>query len=406
MLRGLVTAGLLFALPAFGQTIDGDWHGALTTPRGALRFQLHFGHDRNGLTARFVSVDQAGASFPATAKLDDHHLTLAMPFGATYDATVAADGKSITGTFTQHVPLPLTLTPGAVDALWLHKADPGDVTISTPTGTLAGTVIDKGKLGAVILNGSGNANRDGNAPDNDGHGTYLAIAQGLAANGISSLRFDKRGIGESAPAMAHENDITMPLMGEDAKAAAAELKHRLGAKCVWLVGHSEGGVVALVAAQGNPDICGLVLLASPGRPMPVILHEQLDRVLPADQKEAAFAVLDNLSAGRPFGDVPPSIKGLFRPSLEPYLRSQATLDPSALAAKLTVPVLILQGDVDVQISLADAQALAKAKPDAVLKIEPGINHSQRIATDDSGKGFVPLAPGLIDSITAFLKAHP
>jgi pimeloyl-ACP methyl ester carboxylesterase len=407
MLRRLLVAlCLLLPLPAFAASLEGDWNGVLNTPSGRhLRLLFRFHTQDGALKTQFISVDQAGAVFPVDAKLDDHHLTIALPRGAVFDGTLAADGKSIAGTFSQGIGLSLMLTPGTIVAPTVRRAEAGDLTIATPTGTLGGTIIDKGHTGAVILNGSGPANRDGNSLDNGARGTYRILADGLAARGISSLRFDKRGVGESAPAMARENDITMPLMADDAKAAAAELRKRLGARCVWLVGHSEGGVVALVAAQDNPGICGLVLLASPGRPLPVILHEQLDRNLPAEDKPAAFAVLDNLSAGKPLGDVPADLQTLFRPSLEPYLRSQATLDPAALAAKLKIPVLILQGDADVQISLADARALAKASPDATLKIEPGVDHLQRIAADDKD-GTAPPAPGLIDTIAAFIKAHP
>jgi pimeloyl-ACP methyl ester carboxylesterase len=408
-LGGVVMAGLLLStLPALADDLDGDWHGTLKTPtRGDLRMVFRFRHEGSTLKTQFISVDQAGASLPADTKLDDHHLVIDLPFGASFDGTLASDGKSIAGNFTQRgFPMALTLEPGTIDAPTVHQPDPGDLVVQTPTGTLAGTMIRKGPIGAVILNGSGSANRDGKSGDNGGRNTYQAIAQSLADKNISTLRYDKRGIGESAAAMKREDDITLTLMAADADAVAAELQHRLGTRCVWLIGHSEGGLVALAAAQDNPGICGLVLLASPGRPSDKILHEQLDRNLPAEDKPAAFAVLDNLAAGRPLGDVPPKLKSLFRPSLEAYWRSEEAVDPAALAAKLKIPVLILQGDADVQISLADAQALARARPDATLKIEAGVNHSQRVAKDDPGSGPMPLAPGLVDTIAGFIKAYP
>lgn len=407
MLRRLLVLLLLLPLPSLAATLGGDWHGVLTTPSGRhLRMVFRFQQDGDTLKTQFISVDQAGATFPVTAKLDGQHLTMTLPFGGYYDGTLAADGKNVAGTFSQSVPISLELVPGTIEAPTVRQPEPGDLTIQTPTGTLGGTMIRKGAIGAVIVNGSGAANRDGNSLDNGARQTYRSLAEGLAAQGISSLRFDKRGVGESAPAMKRENDITMPLMAQDAGAAAAELQHRLGARCVWLIGHSEGGVIALSAAQGNPGICGLVLLASPGRPLPVVLREQLNRNLPAEEKEAAFAVLGNLAAGKPLGPIPDDLKTLFRPSLEPYYRSQATLDPAALAGRLKIPLLILQGDSDVQVSLADAKALAAARPDATLKIEAGVDHSQRVAKDDPGTGPAPLAPGIIDAIAAFMKAHP
>lgn len=406
---GVLLAGLVtMTAPALAQTLDGDWHGTLDTPTGAhLRLLFHFSHEGGALKAQFTSVDQSPVVFPAPATLDDHHLTIALPRDSSFDGTLSADGKSIVGDFIKGVKLPLTLVPGSLDVPVLHPAEPGDMLVETPTGKLAATLIRKGPVGAVLLNGSGGANRDGNSVENGGRNTYRLIAEGLAAQNISSLRYDKRGVGESAGAVAREDDITMPLMVDDARHVAATLKNILAARCVWLVGHSEGAVVALQAAQDNPDICGLVLLASPGRPVMTILRDQFSRFLPPASQPKAYAIIAAIEAGKPMGDVPAELQSIFRPSLMPYWRSQLGVDPPRLAARLKVPMLLLQGDADVQISLADdAKALARAKPDAVLKIEPGVNHSQRIAKDDHETGPAPLAPGVIENIAGFIKAHP
>ena len=405
-------AGLLLApLPALGAELNGDWHGTLDTPTGRhLRMLLRFHTEDGVLFARFVSPDQSGVSFPVKARLEADHLSVTLPRDARYDATLAADGKSINGTFTSRVGMPLTLVPGTIDEPFIHQPGPGDVVVTSPTGPLSGTVIHKGPISAVILNGSGDANRDGNSQYFGARSTYRRIAEGLAAQNISTLRFDKRGIGESGG--TPEEDITLSVMADDARTVADALRRQVGGKCAWLIGHSEGGLVALLAAQDTPGICGLVLLASPGRRLTAILQEQLDRTLPADQKPKAFALLDKLDAGTPLaelpqGDIPPDLAMLFRPSLQNYWRSQMAADPAALAGKLKLPILILQGDADVQVSLADAQALAKARPDASLKILPGVNHSQRLTRDDTGgpASAPPLAPGLTDTIAAFIKAH-
>lgn len=401
--RLLLLVLLLSPLPAFAQTLDGDWNGSLAIPgRASLPMLFRFSHDAKGLGARFMSPDQSGASFPAEVKFEGHHLILTMPFGAVYDGIVAADGKSIAGTWTQNVPLPLNLVPGTITALTLHQPEPGDLTIQTPTGALAGTILRKSAIGAVIITGSGPANRDGNSAVNGGRGTYRSIAEALAARDISSLRFDKRGIGESASAMKREEELRVQTLTDDVKVWAGALKQRLGARCVWLAGHSEGGLLAIMAAQDNPDICGLVLFASPGRSLAQILREQFARRLPQDEQPAVLAALDDFAAGRPITNLPRPLMGLLRPSVQPYLRSEVNIDPAALLARLKIPVLILQGDADEQVSVADAQALSKARPDATLKILPGVNHSQRIAATDTGVGPGPLAPGEMDMVTQFM----
>jgi len=397
----LLLALLLLPLPAFAQTPDGDWNGTLAIPgRASIRMLLRFSHEEGKLQARFVSVDQGGASFPAEVSLEAQHLVVTMPFGAVYDGTLAADGKSIAGTWTQHVPLPLTFVAGAVPGL--RQPDPGDLTIQTPTGTLAGTLVRKGKIGVVIINGSGNANRDGESTFNPGAGTYRLLADGLASRDISSLRFDKRGVGDSAAALGSESSARVQMYADDTRAWAAELKGRLGTRCVWLIGHSEGALLAEMAAQGNPDICGLVLLAGAGRKLSAALREQLERNLPERLKPRAFAVLDSLDAGHAVTDPPPELMDIFRPSIQPYLIGQFALEPAAILAGLKLPVLIVQGDADIQVSVADAQALSRARPDATLKILAGVNHHLCLEKDARP---APLAPGLSETIAGFLKAH-
>jgi len=411
MLRRLLFLTLLFLPPpAFAQTenvaLDGDWNGTLDTPGGRhLHMLFRFSHVDGALQAQFISVDQAGAAFPAQVTLDGRHITLAMAFGGSFDGSVAEDGKSIAGSFHQTITLPLTLVQGTIAAPTVRQPEPGDVTIQTASGALAGTILRKSDIGVVLINGSGNANRDGNSADNGGRNTYRAMAEALAARDITSLRFDKRGVGESAPALTREEDVRIQTYADDVKSWAAELKRRLGARCVWLGGHSEGGMLAVMAAQDNADICGLILFASPGRPLAVIIREQLTRQLPPEHLATALAALDDLDADRPIANLPPQLMSLMRPSIQPFLRSQMKVDVPALLARLKIPVLILQGDADMNVSVADARALTKARPDATLKILPGVNHSQRIAATDTGTGPGALAPGEMDMVAQFMHEH-
>lgn len=404
--RLLLLLALLLPVPVLAQpgnvALDGDWNGGLDTlTRGHLRVLFRFSHAEGSLTAKFISPDQADITFPAAVKLEGRHIALTTSFGASFDGTVAENGKSIAGNFVQRgFSMPLTLVPGTVIGPSVHQAEPGDLVIQTPTGALGGTLLRKGPIGVVLINGSGATNRDGSA-----RGTYRAMADALAAHDITSLRFDKRGVGESAGALGREEDLRIGTYADDVKLWATELKRRLGSRCVWLAGHSEGGMLAIMAAQSNPDICGLVLFAAPGRPVTTLLREQYAHFLPADQLPAAQAALDDLDAGRPVAHVPPQLMSAMRPSIQPFLRSQLDVDIPAAFAKLKIPVLILQGDADVQVSLADAWALAKARPDATLKILPGVDHSQRIAATDTTDGRGPLAPGEMDMVAQFLHEH-
>ena len=127
--------------------------------------------------------------------------------------------------------------------------------------------------------------------------------------------------------------------------------------------------------------------------------------LPPDQQQRAGEVIDGIKAGRTVSDLPPMMMGAFRPSIQPYIMSVFAQDPAALLSRLKLPVLILQGEADSNVTVADAKALAAARPDATLKIMPAVNHSLRIAKDDPGTGPGPLAPGITETIAEFMKAH-
>jgi pimeloyl-ACP methyl ester carboxylesterase len=290
-----------------------------------------------------------------------------------------------------------------------------DISLKTPTGVLWGTLDAAASPSApavLILAGSGPTDRNGNGPTIHPD-AYRLLAQGLTAHGLTTLRVDKRGVGESASAMGSEADLRFTTYADDAKAWATELKRRSGVKCVWLVGHSEGALVAEVAAQGNPDICGLVLVSGAGRKAGDILREQLaaSPQLTPELKAAAAAAIAELEAGRTV-TAPAALAALFRPSVQPYLISWLPLDPAALLARTRAPVLIVQGDNDLQIQVADAKRLASARPGASLTVIPGMNHVLKIAPADRAGNFatygdpnLPLAPGVADGIAGFIAGH-
>jgi len=141
----------------------------------------------------------------------------------------------------------------AIAALLATAASPAgvEVTISGPQGALAGTLLDPAKDAPAILMipGSGPTDRDGNNPLGVKGGVYRQLAEGLAAKGVATLRIDKRGLFGSKAAVADPNDVTIAAYAADAHAWVDMLRAKTGRSCVWLLGHSEGSLVALKAAQ-------------------------------------------------------------------------------------------------------------------------------------------------------------
>ena len=282
-------------------------------------------------------------------------------------------------------------------------ADPAPLhgTLLTPEGPT--------RAAALIIGGSGPTDRDGNSPLGVSASSYRLLAEGLAARGVATVRADKRGIGESAPSGMVEADLRFTHYSDDARAWAAETARLTGQPCVWLIGHSEGSLVALAAVTGGDDaVCGLVLLSGAGRPIGAVLREQLANA-PEPLRGQALAILAELEAGRPVTDVPPPLAALFRPSVQPYMISWLPLDPAALVAAWDGPVMIGQGTTDIQVGLTDAEALAAARPDATLKIWEGVNHLLKTAPADRAANIatysnptLPLAPGVVDDVAGFI----
>ena len=289
-----------------------------------------------------------------------------------------------------------------------------------PLAPLKGSlVMPAGKPAAtiVIIPGSGPTDRDGNSPLGVSAAPYRLLAEGLAARGIASVRIDKRGMFESGAAIANANNVTIADYAADAHQWAKAARARTGARCVWLLGHSEGGLVAMAAAQDPADICGLILVSAPGRRLSDVIREQL-RANPANAPvlDQAMPALDSLEAGRRVdtSGMNPALLPLFGAQVQGFLISLFSYEPAKLLGNVRKPVLVVQGERDLQVALADARRLADADPKAKLVLVPGANHVLKaVASDDRAANFaaysnpgLPLAPGIVDAIAAFVTAAP
>lgn len=285
-----------------------------------------------------------------------------------------------------------------------------------PLAPLSGTLLRAGGGGAgpvaLIIAGSGPTDRDGNNPMGVTAASYRLLAEALKERGISTVRADKRGMFASAAAVRDANAVTIPDYVADTAAWVAATRLATGAPCVWLIGHSEGGLVALAAAQELEGLCGVVLVAAPGRPLGDVIKAQIRAnpmnmtlIVPADN------AIDLLASGRKVNaeSLPTPLQGLFAPPLQDFLISLFGYDPAALAAQVKVPLLIVQGGRDLQVPVADAERLAAANPAAKLVVLPDLNHVLK----DVGEGApgnlaayrdpaLPLGKGVAEAIADFI----
>ena len=262
----------------------------------------------------------------------------------------------------------------------------------------------------MFISGSGPTDRDGNSPMLPGKNNSLRmLAEGLAMNGIASLRYDKRGIGESRKAMVAEADLRFETYIDDAVAFCEQLRADKRFSAVVIAGHSEGSLIGMVAAK-RCNAAGFISIAGAGHPAADIIRTQLAGKLPPELATESEAVLKELEAGKTHDNPPAQLAALFRPSVQPYLISWFRYDPAKSIAALTVPVLIVQGTTDVQVSVDEAKRLAAAAPRAKLLILEGMNHVLKSVPADQEKQVasysdptLQLAPDLLMNIVAFVR---
>jgi len=264
----------------------------------------------------------------------------------------------------------------------------------------------------LLLAGSGPTDRDGNQPPAMMTNLLKQIAQALANKGIASLRYDKRGMDANAAELPKQLSqygefFTWENFVGDAAAAYRLLREQpeVDPARVGILGHSEGGILALdsagaLRAEAPPAV--LILVSTPGRSMEAVITDQLRSLLKrqgATPEQTDFYLAANhrisgviQTTGQVPLDVPAGLAALYPGYLGKFLKSELAIDPCKLAAEFPGPILIMNGEQDTQVSpKLDASALdsaLKKRPidDHSLVIVPNASHNLKIikAPDDAG----------------------
>ncbi len=290
--------------------------------------------------------------------------------------------------------------------------------------TLYGTLtlpanITKSVPVVLLIAGSGPTDRDGNSPAPIGNlgtikaASYRLLSDSLVQQGIAVVRYDKRGVGKSTNLLSGEKDMRFDAYITDAVGFIMQLKADKRFSRVIVAGHSEGSLIGMMATQ-KAGADAFISIAGPGSDVTSSLKAQLGPQLTGDDKQQTFAALDSLKAGFTLSRLPTKITAvqqLFRPSVQPYMISWMKYDPAAQIKSLTVPVLIVQGKRDLQVTVGDAEKLKAARPKDRLLLLDRMNHVLKdVSTDDRLANFntyvtadLPLSPGLATAIVEFIK---
>ena len=289
-----------------------------------------------------------------------------------------------------------------------------DVQVVVGVDTLFGTLVVPGSTKPVplvlVFAGSGPTDRDGNTTLLKGkNDCYRMLADSLRERGIATLRYDKRGVGQSWRASKSESELKLGTYVDDAMVWARTYRHDPRFKTLIYLGHSEGALIATLAAkEQTPD--ALVLVAGAGRPAKDVIHEQLRRSVSAEIVRKSDAITDTLVAGKEAFDIPPILMSLYRPSIQPYMRSWLAVDPAAELKSIKVPTMVIWGTSDIQISRDDFDRLAAARGGIDKLLVTNMNHVLKPTLEDPmaqmssySDSTIMLHPHLLPPLTKFLR---
>ncbi len=459
----LALATGLAVSPLWAEDAAGDWGGQLL---GKLRLVVRLKADGNGQwTGNMESLDQGNAVLPlADIRATPDQLQFAAPqVNGQYKGQWDAEKKAWVGTWQQGQPLALTLTrlhaagdnpalpklpklpkrpqeEAIVSANGPHTAQ--DVTFDNQAAgvRLAGTFsapAGRGPFAAVLLiAGSGPNTRDEEVL---GHKVFLVLADALNRAGIAVLRYDKRGIGASTGniALATSEDFA-----SDARAALAYLCTRadVDALRLGLLGHSEGGVIAPIVAADDAGVRFVVLLAGSSVNGQRVLLSQKALIMRASgqsesqvEKAVRFnqKMFDMVVRSQTALDAQQQLKAHFEPMVaghdmsqqqadqliaqltSPWMRYFLRYDPAPTLRKVTVPVLALNGALDLQVepveNLGVIRLALAGNKDATVVEMPGLNHLFQTAKTGSPSEYADIeetmSPAALDTITAWVASH-
>jgi pimeloyl-ACP methyl ester carboxylesterase len=428
--------------------IEGSWEGSLKIPVGDLRLRLNVSRGEGGLKATLDSIDQGARGIPVSeVSFAEGRLVWRIAnIGASYEGQLNEAGDLVTGTFNQGAKLTLNLRrltaadiaasapkrPQTPKPPYPYRSEDVEFSSKAAGIKLAGTLtIPAGPgphPGLVLISGSGAQDRDETLFD---HKPFAVIADHLARQGVAVLRYDDRGTAKSGGTFKGATTLDFALDAEGAFEYLRTRKELASAK-LGLGGHSEGGVVAPLVAARRTDVAFLVLLAGTGVPGDQILYAQGAAILRASKApEEAIATqrkmqeaMFRLAATEMAADevvhqiqetlgTQTGISEMAHQVTEPWFRAFLRLDPAVALAQVKCPVLVLNGELDLQVlpdqNVPAIEAALKKGGDKLVEVKrlPKLNHLFQTANTGGPAEYSQIeesfSPVALEAMSSFLR---
>lgn len=289
-----------------------------------------------------------------------------------------------------------------------------EVSLAFKEGKIFGSLMEPQVEGdgtlVIIVPGSGPTDRNGNNPQAGTSNNLKMIAEALSDHGIYSLRYDKRGIGESKNILKKESEMDFYMSIHDVISWVEKYRDDDRFKKIVLLGHSEGALIAAATEVSSVDVDGLISVSGTALPADELLLKQL-KSQSESLYEMSLPIVEELKKGNLVTELPVELITVFRPSVQPYLISWFSYEPQKVISKVNVPVLIIHGRNDLQISSEEAKLLHQACDGSELSIIKGMNHILKDAPIDVegnlatyNKPELPLSEGFMEKIIEFIDS--
>ena len=277
---------------------------------------------------------------------------------------------------------------------------------------LNGTLFSPEKINSktrlvILIAGSGPTDRNGNQTGAVNNSLKL-LAINLAKEDIVVFSYDKRIIAQMKTGLVDEKNLSFEDFIDDAKSVIKFFKIKNQYSKIIIAGHSEGALIGMVAAKDLAD--GYISLDGAGRSIDKVIAEQIQKQAPA-MKEEVQRYFEILKSGKTFELKNKMLGSIFRESVQPYMISWIKYNPQIVIKELKIPVLIINGTKDLQVSVEDANLLKTAKEDAKLEIITDMNHIFKEIKGDNTANLasynnpdLPVIIPLISVLTQFIKS--
>jgi pimeloyl-ACP methyl ester carboxylesterase len=301
---------------------------------------------------------------------------------------------------------------------YLDKEDPAvtesPVLVKTLAGAISGTLaVPKNATGkipiAIIIAAAGSVDRDGNG-GNLAANDYKLLAIALGKNGIASLRYDKRRVGQST-STGQEKDLRFDDYFDDVFDLMDMLNKDTRFSKIILIGHGQGSLVGIIAANDD-RVNSLISLEGASESADKVLTAQINRDYPKYIADGVKSVLDSIRRGKVNTHVDPVLYPVLRPNIQMFFLNWWRFDPVAEIKKLKKPVLLVQGTTDLEVDVTNADKLKKSKTTEIALIT-GMNYALKDAPLDKDKNKatytnpdLPLKPELVTAIVDFIHKLP